>query len=776
MWSKKKKNTPFILRPVAKAVIGCLAVLLIQQVTASSQSKNLYQTVQANSQAKGYTESGSYIAPDKKKADNAPSTPKNTPSLAVVGKEEMTPKEVQAAVNEYRATGIPAGANFKPAPFPANFTHVLDIAGTWRGSKGGYEHGGSDLLSEKAQRSYRPGQPSATAMKNGGGTPIIAPFNRTKVSALGGSFGTLVYWDADRVGTAFNPQYLHFHNINKTKSGIIPQGTLMQTEAMLKNPTDNVHTHMEITVPKQYARMVGLNAKRASSPYKLLTTETLGNAGVAKNSLGTTVNYGNSASLSQARDSGMKNPTGTDLSPYFNKDIIIESRGTVSGRNYNQVTAFLGKTMRCRFNRLYGANLPVGQNCDYKGEMPQPLLNYMKSKGLYGTDNGGVSNIDPDLAAAMNMSALDGMMMAREAGYNLAGQVISSPVLASFFINTDGDDNYNALPTANLAGKEAQDRSPKENIEMIGKARFGDQEWAAKIAVASSKALLMELTMMNAQENFIRQQNLALRQRVEAMLAATTSHRLTTFGEKIDEMREAIRIDAIPKLINGKLEKSGDEYNLLGMSPLVNVAISNEPLPPIPEGVSGETVSLSQSQPPASYNEWLKLGDNAAKVKAYEDRLKAAGVAGVAPMHDLLKGAFSPQCAGYDVPPVDIQMKMVNTLRLLSHMKQRGLLNNIQLNSVYRSPERNKCANGAKASKHIENSAVDFNLRNGNLFAGAAAQQQLAMLCRFWRTEGHKWNMGFSRYPKGSIHIDTGGYRTWGQDYTSATSFCNGIK
>jgi hypothetical protein len=38
--------------------------------------------------------------------------------------------------------------------------------------------------------------------------------------------------------------------------------------------------------------------------------------------------------------------------------------------------------------------------------------------------------------------------------------------------------------------------------------------------------------------------------------------------------------------------------------------------------------------------------------------------------------------------------------------------------------------------------------------------------------QGKDWNMGFSRYPSGRIHIDTAGYRTWGYDHTGKSAVC----
>jgi uncharacterized protein YcbK (DUF882 family) len=70
----------------------------------------------------------------------------------------------------------------------------------------------------------------------------------------------------------------------------------------------------------------------------------------------------------------------------------------------------------------------------------------------------------------------------------------------------------------------------------------------------------------------------------------------------------------------------------------------------------------------------------------------------------------------------------------------------------------------SKCSKHRENRAIDFDLPPDS--------NNVARLCEFWRTQGAALNLGLGFYMPTAIHIDTGGFRTWGEDHHRATSLC----
>ncbi len=157
------------------------------------------------------------------------------------------------------------------------------------------------------------------------------------------------------------------------------------------------------------------------------------------------------------------------------------------------------------------------------------------------------------------------------------------------------------------------------------------------------------------------------------------------------------------------------------------------------------------------------------EVDALADYLDAQGLSGILPASQLLRSASSwEQCNAepYAVPPPQQWEAVASVLRLLQFLETSGVLSNrIEVHSGYRNPSLNECAGGAAGSAHARSFALDFTV------PGAADPTEA--LCHFWRTEGKAWNMGFSRYPSGRIHIDTAGYRTWGYDHTSKSTVCS---
>lgn len=214
------------------------------------------------------------------------------------------------------------------------------------------------------------------------------------------------------------------------------------------------------------------------------------------------------------------------------------------------------------------------------------------------------------------------------------------------------------------------------------------------------------------------------------------------------------------------------------------VLVARQPAPvpsPAPTLTVEETTTLHPApvlRPhplPESYQRWLSRVDS-REISAYRHYLKSEGVRYIPSMDELLQTARKWQECNheqYGVPPRELWSQMVPTLRVLDQLRERGILQEFSVTSTYRDPELNRCAGGSSGSKHVFNAALDVRLEGGQ----APLEQQAAVreqLCEFWKKRGEALNLGLGLYASGQIHIDTQGYRTWGPDYTRATSVCGG--
>lgn len=156
---------------------------------------------------------------------------------------------------------------------------------------------------------------------------------------------------------------------------------------------------------------------------------------------------------------------------------------------------------------------------------------------------------------------------------------------------------------------------------------------------------------------------------------------------------------------------------------------------------------------------------NGARVDAFEAFLVRERVAQVVPTYQLLRSASMwKECRAdpFELPPAQEWVKVRDLLVLLHELKRRDILPSIEVVSAYRDPRLNRCAGGAPGSSH-QRFAVDI---------APVSREEGERLCRFWRQEGQRWDMGVSRYPSGRIHIDRTGYRTWGASHKRASSYC----
>lgn len=152
--------------------------------------------------------------------------------------------------------------------------------------------------------------------------------------------------------------------------------------------------------------------------------------------------------------------------------------------------------------------------------------------------------------------------------------------------------------------------------------------------------------------------------------------------------------------------------------------------------------------------------------QAFRSMLVEARLYGVVPIDQLLRSASDWRLCGaqpFAVPPPSQWADVRDTLTLLQHLQRQGVLPRFEVVSAYRDPHLNACAGGARNSAHQRAFAVDLLL---------LADTAPGLLCQFWQAQGAAWNMGLGRYPSGRIHLDTAGYRTWGEGGRRGSAFC----
>ncbi len=169
--------------------------------------------------------------------------------------------------------------------------------------------------------------------------------------------------------------------------------------------------------------------------------------------------------------------------------------------------------------------------------------------------------------------------------------------------------------------------------------------------------------------------------------------------------------------------------------------------------------------PGQRYAAWQRSA--ATGVAQYRQRLAAEGVADIVPMPALLRSSRRWRACDapeFLLPPASRMAAIAPTLELVAELQARGLLRAQDARSGYRDAALNRCSGGSPRSRHLENRALDFDLSADT--AGVEA------LCRFWRREGARRQMGLGFYTPTRIHVDTAGHRTWGSDHRRGTSLC----
>jgi uncharacterized protein YcbK (DUF882 family) len=188
---------------------------------------------------------------------------------------------------------------------------------------------------------------------------------------------------------------------------------------------------------------------------------------------------------------------------------------------------------------------------------------------------------------------------------------------------------------------------------------------------------------------------------------------------------------------------------------------------PILVTACGDRAPLSgRSSARPRFEAWADAGHR-EDVSAYRTRLERRQLADVVPMDTLLRTSRRWRICLHDefaTPPPALQPNIEPTLRVVARLRDAGLVDPSLARSGWRDARVNRCAGGASSSRHLQNNAIDFDLPE--------RPDNVAALCAWWRRHGPKARMGLGFYTPTAIHIDTAGFRTWGNDRTRRTSLC----
>lgn len=171
-------------------------------------------------------------------------------------------------------------------------------------------------------------------------------------------------------------------------------------------------------------------------------------------------------------------------------------------------------------------------------------------------------------------------------------------------------------------------------------------------------------------------------------------------------------------------------------------------------------ISAGQDEP--GYRSWyLAAPWRAAQVKAFNDYLGGAQVAGILPTWQLLRTATSWQECGqqpFEVPPSEDWPHIVQTLRYVRDYVI-PVVGPVEAVSVYRNPQLNKCAGGAPESAHKLDSAIDM-----VPLAPIDRVTLMRKLCGIHTDHGAAYTAGLGFYAYLRFHVDSTKFRRWNMD------------
>lgn len=186
---------------------------------------------------------------------------------------------------------------------------------------------------------------------------------------------------------------------------------------------------------------------------------------------------------------------------------------------------------------------------------------------------------------------------------------------------------------------------------------------------------------------------------------------------------------------------------------------------------AADYVTAGQDEP--GYRAWVSAAPyRSMYVRAFNDYLTANGVGGVAPTWQLLRTATDWQRCNnqpFEVPPTTAWPNIVAALRFIGAFIE-PVIGQVEPVSVYRNPNLNTCAGGARTSTHLTAGAVDMvPLRP------ITREVLMVSLCRIQIDKG-SWNsIGLGFYKGLRFHVDSKKAREWGATGTRGGYGCPAV-
>lgn len=189
-------------------------------------------------------------------------------------------------------------------------------------------------------------------------------------------------------------------------------------------------------------------------------------------------------------------------------------------------------------------------------------------------------------------------------------------------------------------------------------------------------------------------------------------------------------------------------------------AIATVPANPARWDPAASYITEGQDEP--GYRAWYFTGPvHAIEVKAFNDYLAGAGVAGIVPTWQLLRTATAWKACGaqpFEVPPTSEWPHIIQTLRYVRDfvIPEIGPVEPV---SVYRNPTLNVCAGGAPESAHRQDSAIDM-----VPLKPITRELLIKTLCDGHTEHGAAYGAGLGFYAFLRFHVDSTKFRRWNMD------------